>query len=187
MNFLVVYRLNGYDGSINWLRNFFFRQGYWFVGFSTTKDLIIANGPARFIKIGDDASAVAPFKNKVNAGELNKWCSLSIHWNGNSPQTNKSSIYCNGVKLVNFTSNHISSLGKMQIGALNYDDSLIFSNPVMRLSGTGMFKGDIAFFMFKQGFMDERTILLHHKLFCEKWYNINANPIKTVTSLVDLT
>ena len=140
-----------------------------------------------FFKKGDDASAIVPFKNKANAGELDKWCSLSVHWNGNSPQTNKSSVYCNGVKLVNFTSNYLNASGKMQIGSSNDDDSIVFSTFVMRFAGTGMFKGDIAFFMFKQGIMDERTILLHHKLLCEKWYYINANPIKTVTSLVDLT
>ena len=187
-NFFVVYRLKGYHGSIDWFRNCFFREGDYFVGFSTLGDLIVSNTvTGRYIKIGTANDAVAPYKNKANAGKLNKWCSLSVHWNGNSPQTNKSSVYCNGVKLVNFTSNYLNASGKMQIGSSNDDDSIVFSTFVMRFAGTGMFKGDIAFFMFKQGIMDERTILLHHKLFCEKWYNINANPIKTVMSLVDLT
>ena len=166
---------------------FFFRQGDWFVAFSETKSVVVANGSGVFIKIGTDAGAFPPFKIKANAGKLNEWCSLLVHWNGNSPQTNKSPVYRNGVKLANFTSNYLNASGKMQIGSLNYDSSLPFSIFVINISGTGMFKGDIAFFMFKQGIMDERTILLHHKLFCEKWYNINANPIKTVTSLVDLT
>ena len=48
INFFMVYRLKGYDGSSYWLRNCFFRQGDWFVAFSETKDLIVANGPGTF-------------------------------------------------------------------------------------------------------------------------------------------
>ena len=155
----MVYRLSGYDASVNCLRNCFFRQGDWFVGFSETKDLVVANEVGTFFKVGDDTGAIAPFKNNANAGEVNKWCSLSVHWNGNSPQTNKSSVFCNGKKLTNSTDK------KMQIGVSNYDLSLVFSSFVMNFSGTGMSKGDMAFFMFKQGLMDERTVLLHRKLF----------------------
>ena len=187
-NFFVVYRLKGYHGSIDWFRNCFFREGDYFVGFSTLGDLIVSNTvTGRYIKIGTANDAVAPYKNKANAGELNKWCSLSVHWKDSSPRFNKSSVYCNGVKLANFTSISLQTNDKMQIGSFNFNSGHKFSNSDLNLAGTGTFKGDIAFFMFKQGIMDERTILLHHKLFCEKWYNINANPIKTVTSLVDLT
>ena len=146
----------------------FFQTGLLVCWVLRKKNLIVANGPGTFFKIRDDNGVIAPFKNKANASELDKWCSLSVHWNGNSPQTNKSSVYCNGVKLVNFTSNYLNASGKMQIGSSNYDDSIVFSTFVMRFDGTGMFKGDIAFFMFKQGIMDERTILLHHKLFLWK-------------------
>ena len=104
-NFFVVYRLRGYDASINWLRNCFFVQNDRFVGFSTIGDLVISNSTNTFMRIGAANDAVAPFKNKANAGLLNKWYSLSVHWyDDGSSRTNKSSVYCNGVKLTNFTS-----------------------------------------------------------------------------------
>ena len=145
---------------------FFFRQGDYFVGFSTTGDLIISNVAGRFIRIGIANDAVAPYKNKANAGLLNKWRSLSIHWY-------KSSVYCNGVKLTNLQIND-----EMEIGALNFNSKHRFCNFAMNLAGTGMFKGDIALIVFRKGIMEEKTIVMHHKLFCEKWYNIDHNPIE---------
>ena len=169
-NFFVVYRLRGYDGSINWLRNCFFRHSDYFVGFSTVA--------GRFIRIGVANDADAPYENKANAGLLNKWCSLSVHWHDSSPRTNKSSVYCNGAKLTNFTSVNLQINGKMEIGALNFNSKHRFSNFAMNLAGTGMFKGDIALIVFRKGIMEEKTIVMHHKLFCEKWYNIDHNPIE---------
>ena len=164
-NFFVVYRLKGYDGSINWSRNCFFRQGDYFVRFSTVGNLIISNVSGIFIRIGVANDAVAPYKNKANAGLLNKWCSLSVHWHDSSPRTNKSSVYCNGAKLTNFTSVNLQINGKMEIGALNFNSKHRFSNFAMNLAGTGMFKGDIALIVFRKGIMEEKTILMHHKLF----------------------
>ena len=162
INFFMIYRLKDYDGSRNWLRNCFFRQGYYFVGFSTLRDLITSNSSSRFIRIGVANDAVAPYKNKANAGELNKWCSLSVHWYHVSPRTDKSSVYCIGVKLTNFTSTNLQIKGKMEIGAFNFNNNHRFSNFELSLGGTGMFKGNIAFFMFKKRIMNERNILMYH-------------------------
>ena len=172
----MVYRLRGYDGSINWLRNCFIRQGNYFVGFSTLRDLI-SYVAGRFIRIGVANDAVAPYKNKADAGLENKWCSLSVHWCDSSPRTNKSSVYCNGVKLTNFTSLGLQINNKMEIGAFNSNNKR-FSDLDRNLAGTGMFKGDIALIVFRKGIMEEKTIVMHHKLFCEKWYNIDHNPIE---------
>ena len=178
-NFFVVYRLRGYDASINWLRNCFFVQNDRFVGFSTIGDLVISNSTNTFMRIGAANDAVAPFKNKANAGLLNKWYSLSVHWyDDGSSRTNKSSVYCNRVKLTNFTSTGLQLNKKMVIGALSYDDTTKFSNFGMNLAGTGFFKGDIALIVFRKGIMEENPILMYHELFCEKWYNINHNPIE---------
>ena len=147
-NFFVVYRLKGYDASINWLRNCFSRQGDYFVGFSTLGDLIISNAASRFIRIGVANDVVAPYKNKANAGLLNRWCSLSIHWHDSSPRFNKSSVYCNRVKLTNFTSLGLQINNKMEIGALNFNSKHRFSTFDMNFAGTGMFKGDIALIVF---------------------------------------
>ena len=124
------------------------------MGFSSLKDLIISHVSGRYIKIGTANDAVVPYKNKANAGEL-KWCSLSTHWKDSS-RFNKSSVYCNGVKFTNFASISLQTNDKMQIGSFNFNSGHKFSNSDLNLAGTGMFK---------QGIIDERTILLHHKRF----------------------
>ena len=76
---------------------------------------------------------MAPYKYKANAGVINKWVCLSIHWdNHTTPAGNHSSVYCNGQKLANFQS--ITSLGSTQV---TFGD--------VNTSGIAPFKGDISF------------------------------------------
>ena len=113
VNIFIVYKLNSFSGS-NWVRNGFFGHdngGYdKAVYFSPAGELMIAGTTNNLIVIGPNnvtkydgaiLTPIADYQTKANAGELNKWCCLSIHWSvpgGN----NASSVWCNDKKTSQF-------------------------------------------------------------------------------------
>ena len=170
VNVFIVYRLNSYAGR------YFVRNGLFghdnggfdkFVAFSPTGELVISGTPNQHIVIGQKAfngkNAIAPYQSKANAGELNKWICLSIHWDvpgGN----NASQIWCNGKKLANFTARTSQGSTKMTFGDLNP-------------SGIAGLKGDIAFYcLYKGRKLTETNIKLHNQVLC-KWYAVGHDPI----------
>ena len=130
------------------------------------KDLVLGNG--------DDYSTIGPstgdsigsYKNKANCSELNKWICLSVHWN-QPAGNNDSSVYCNGQKLGIFTTTAAAGSSRTAIRASN-----IYGRPPLN--------GDIALFILYRNKMEESDILLHHKCICEKWFNIDHEPISIV-------
>ena len=170
VNVFIVYRLNSYT------RSYFIRNGLFghdnggfdkFVAFSPTGELVISGTPNQHIVIGQKAfngkNAKAPYQSKANAGELNKWICLSIHWDvpgGN----NASETWCNGKKLANFTARTSAGSKTMTFGDLNP-------------SGIAGLKGDIAFYcLYKGKNLTESNIKLHHQVLC-KWYTVDHDPI----------
>ena len=82
----IVYKLISFSGSY-WTRNGFFGHdnGVFekFVSFGPSGDLIVSGTTNRHIVIGtnnvNNVAPIAAYQTKANAGELNKWCCLSIH------------------------------------------------------------------------------------------------------------
>ena len=113
VNVFIVYRIKAFDANTYWTGNGLFghdNKGHdKFVSFSPSGDLIISGTTNNITIIGSNPvgslQPLAPYKNKANAGVINKWVCLSIHWdNYTTPAGNHSSVYCNGQKLANFQS-----------------------------------------------------------------------------------
>ena len=170
VNVFIVYRINSYTGSYV-VRNGLFGHdnGGWdkFVTFSPNKSMIISGTTGNYVVIGSIAysgtNPIANYQSKANAGELNKWICLSIHWDvpgGN----NASETWCNGKKLANFTARTSQGSTNMTFGDLNP-------------SGIAGLKGDIAFYcLYKGENLTELNIKLHHHVLC-KWYAVDHDPI----------
>ena len=170
VNVFIVYRLSSYTGSYA-VRNRLFGHdngGYdKFIAFSPTGHLLVSGTTNQHIVIGPSSfnskNATAPYQSKANAGELNKWICLSIHWDvpgGN----NASETWCNGKKLANFTARTSQGSTNMTFGDLNP-------------SGTAGLKGDIAFYcLYKGKTLTESNIKLHHYVLC-RWYAVDHDPI----------
>ena len=170
VNVFIVYRLNSYTGSYV-VRNGLFGHdnGGWdkFITFSPNKSMIISGTTGNYIVIGSSAysgtNPIANYQSKANAGELNKWICLSIHWDvpgGN----NASETWCNGKKLANFTARTSQGSTNMTFGDLNP-------------SGIAGLKGDIAFYcLYKGKNLTESNIKLHHYVLC-RWYAVDHDPI----------
>ena len=122
----------------------------------TTNDIIIIGSIPIQTK-----QPIAPYKTKANAGEINKWICLSIHWeNYTTPAAGASTVYCNEQKLTDFQSRNSTGSTKMTFGDL-------------KPSGKAPFKGDISFFsLYKGRLINEKDILLHHYVLCS-WFNID--------------
>ena len=169
VNIFSVCKISQFGGSY-WARcgrfghdNSFFDK---FVSFSPSGDLIVSATTNDHIAIGQNATngrtPIAPYKTMANAGELDKWICLSIHWN---LPIETSYVYCNGKKLCEYTSR--SSVGSTQ---LTFGDI----NP----SGIAPFFGNIScFLLYKNRRISERDIELRHHVLCSKWYNIDHDPI----------
>ena len=136
-----------------------------FIGLYTS-NLIISGTVNNFINIGscvvNGYQPHAPFKNKANASTLNKWICLSVHWNISSET---SFVYINGQEICQYQSRVSQGSFKVTIGDLNP-------------SGISGMDGSIAaFILYKNKRMSKRDILLHHYVFCSKWFNIDYEPI----------
>ena len=170
VNVFIVYRLSSYTGSYA-VRNGLFGHengGYdKFIAFSPTGHLLVSGTTDQHIVIGSSSfnnkNATASYQSKANAGELNKWICLSIHWDvpgGN----NASETWCNGKKLANFTARTSQGSTNMTFGDLN-------------TSGIAGLKGDIAFYcLYKGKTLTESNIKLHHYVLC-RWYAVDHDPI----------
>ena len=167
VNIFIVYKLNSIP-SHYWVNGIFGHdnQGYdKFIGLYTN-NLIISGTVNNFINIGtgpvNGHQPHAPFKNKANASALNVWICLSVHWNVASE---KSFVYINGQFITEFTSRISPGSSKLTIGDLDPN-------------GISGMDGDIAaFLLYKGKKMAIRDILLHHHVFCSKWFNIDHEPI----------
>ena len=161
VNVFVVYSLNTFKSSISiYGQNALFgnddgRNNGRYITFNSSKSLIVAGSNS-----GRDI--VNSYPNNANAGELNKYKVLSVHFNQPS-EINKSYIYCNGKKLLDFTSNSTKGTSTTTIGDL----SDIKRAPL---------RGNIAFFSVYKNILSKQTIKLHHKILCER-YNVTHDSI----------
>ena len=168
VNVFIVYNISSFSGSY-WCRcglcghdDSAFDK---FIAFSTHGDLIVSGTVNDHIVVGQNTTngrqVIAPYKTKANAGELNKWICLSVHWNIPSET---SYVYCNGKKLTNFSARTSVGSTQMTFGDLNP-------------SGIAPFYGKIAcFLLYKNKRMTSRDILLHQSVLC-KWYDVDHDPI----------
>ena len=162
VNIFVVYKLNNHGSSGTWRNGIFGHDNGGhdkFVAFSSTGILAISGTKNNFITIGGDFNGKtkhADYQINANAGKLNKWCCLSIHWNEPS-KTNGSSVWCNGKKLCNFTSK--TSVGSKQMTFGDLDPS-----------GIAGLNGSITLFSLYKAFeMSDDIIKLHHKVFMDRY------------------
>ena len=169
VNIFIVYRLKSFFANNYWVRNGLFGHdngGYdKFISFSPNSELIVSGDKNNFNVIGSNPVTlkypIAAYKTKANAGEINKWICLSVHWdNYTTPAGNNSSVYCNGKKLANFESKRMTGSTQMTLGDLNPN-------------GVAPLDGDIAFFaLYKDKLIAEKDILLHHHVLCN-WFDID--------------
>ena len=171
VNIFIVYKLNSYPGS-HWVRNGLFghdNSGYdKFVAFSPNGELVVSGAIGGYIVAGNNSFngkvSLGPYQNKANAGDLNKWICLSIHWNVPAG-TNKSNVWCNGKKLCDFTARMSVGSTQMTFGDLNP-------------TGLTGLDGSIAFFgLYKERVITDADIKLYHHVLCENWYKIDHDPI----------
>ena len=171
VNIFIVYKLNSYTGTY-WIRNGLFGHddsGFdKFVAFSPSGELVVSGSTNDHIVLGPNAfngkSSSGPYLTNANSGELNKWICLSIHWNVPAG-ANKSSVWCNGKKLCDFTARTSAGSNQMTFGDLNP-------------SGIAGLDGLIAFFgLYKNKFIADSDIKLHHHVLCKNWYNITHDAI----------
>ena len=171
VNIFIVYRLNSYTGPYG-LRNGLFGHddgaGFdKFIAFSPDKSLVIAGTTGGYTVVGPNSysgkNPIVGYQSKANAGELNKWICLSIHWDV-SGGNNASEVWCNGKKLANFTARTSPGSNTMTFGDF-------------KPAGRAGLKGDIAFFcLYKCENLTETNIKLHHQVLC-KWYAVDHDPI----------
>ena len=171
VNVYIVYRLNSFTGTHAAVRNGLFGHddAGWdkFVCFSIDESLVVSGADPQFVVIGSsgllNVNPIADYQSKANASELNKWISLSVHWDvpGGSEA---SEIWCNGKKLANFTARSSTGSNQMIFGDLNPN-------------GKAGLKGDIAFYcLYKGEKHDELRIKLHHHVMCN-WFLVDCDPI----------
>ena len=171
VNVYIVYRLNSFTGTHAAIRNGLFGHddAGWdkFVCFSIDESLVVSGADPQFVVIGSsgllNVNPIADYESKANASELNKWISLSVHWDvpGGSEA---SEIWCNGKKLANFTARSSTGSNQMTFGDLNPN-------------GKAGLKGDIAFYcLYKGEKHDELRIKLHHHVMCN-WFLVDCDPI----------
>ena len=170
VNIFIVYKLNSRTTTNYWVNNGLF--GHDNAGF----DKFVCfgkhgtNGEESLMIAGIDGSDViiigpksyygynpiSDYKTNANAGELNKWICLSIHWDVPSG-SNKSSVWCNNQKLASFTARTSPGSTQMTFGDIGP-------------SGIAPLDGSIAFFGLYKGFvLSDDLIKLHHKVLCNRY------------------
>lgn len=174
VNIFIVYKMDQFRGNVGqFARNGLFGHdngGYdKFVCFSDQGgELVVAGTTNNHIVIGSNAvngkQPIADFQSKANAGRLGKWCCLSIHWDVPAG-ADKSSVWCNGKKLCNFTARTSVGSNQMTFGDLNP-------------GGVAGLYGSIAFFaLYKEISISDSDIKLHHHVLCKNWYKIDHDDI----------
>ena len=175
VNIFIVYKLNSRTTTNYWVNNGLF--GHDNAGF----DKFVCfgqngtNGEENLMIAGVDGSDVILFgpksyygysvlngyKTNANAGELNKWICLSIHWDVPSG-SNKSSVWCNNQQLGLFTAKTSPGSTQMTFGDINP-------------GGIAPLDGSIAFFGLYKGFiLSDDIIKLHHKVLCNRYSIISS-------------
>lgn len=168
-NIFIVYKILNVS-TTNWVSNGLFGHdngGYdkfiAFTGMSgstlVTGNLVVSGAPGSWFHMGpSNFKGYAPrvgYKTKANAGELNKWICLSIHWIDNT--TNGSSIWCNGQNLYNFTPKSSTGSTQMTFGDLDP-------------SGIAPLYCNIAFFsLHKDKVLSADDIRLQHYVLCNRY------------------
>ena len=105
---------------------------------------------------------IAGYKTNANAGELNKWICLSIHWDVPG-STNKSSVWCNNQQLALFTAGTSQGSTQMTFGDIDP-------------GGIAPLDGSIAFFgLYKGSVLSDEIIKLHHKVLCNRYSIISLS------------
>ena len=157
----IVYKLKSYSTHISkYGTNALFgnddgKNNGKYVTFNTRGNLIFSGTAGH--------SIITSYPTNANAGELNSYKVLSLHWNASSAK-NGSYIYCNGKKITSFTSNGTAGVSTTTIGDL----SSTVRAPL---------DGNIAYLSFYDKFLPEQMILLHHKVLCER-YKVSHDPIR---------
>ena len=167
----IVYKMNSFNGKGIWKNCLFGHvDSGWdkMVGFASSGELLVTGTTYSYIVIGTNTfqnkQPIANYQTKANAGELNKWICLSIHWDVPAG-ANKSSVWCNGKKLCNFTAITTAGANRMTLGDINQ-------------SGNVGLDGSLAFFtVYKERVISDSDIKLHHHILCKNWYNIDHDPI----------
>ena len=170
VNIFIVYKLNSRSTTSYWVNNGLFGHDNGgfdkFVCFGENgtngeESLMIAgiNG-ADAITIGPHGisgyNPIAGYKTNANAGELNKWICLSIHWDVPG-STNKSSVWCNNQQLTLFTAGSTQGSTQMTFGDIDP-------------GGIAPLDGSIAFFGLYKGFvLSDDLIKLHHKVLTNRY------------------
>ena len=170
VNIFIVYKLNSRTTTNYWVNNGLF--GHDNTGFDKF-DCFGQNGTngAETLMIagvnGPDVNLVGPssyygysvlngYKTNANAGELNKWICLSIHWDvpGGS---NKSSVWYNNQQLGSFTPKTSPGSTQMTFGDINP-------------GGIAPLDVSIAFFgLYKDFVLSDDLIKLHHKVLTNRY------------------
>ena len=125
LNIFIGCKLNSFNGFY-WMRNGLFghdNNGYdKFVSFGPSGDLVAASTTKNVIVIGSNTvnyvTPIANYQIKANARNFNIWCCLSVHWDVPAG-ANKSSVWCNGKELCNFTARTSSGSNHMIFGDRN--------------------------------------------------------------------
>ena len=168
VNIFILYYIDSFSGTY-WCRCGLFGhdngQFDKFIAFSDQGDLIVSGTVNDHIVIGKNTtngkSPTADYQTKANAGSLNQWICLSVHWNISSET---SYVYCNGKNISDFTSRTSAGSTQMTFGDLNPN-------------GIAPFYGKIVcFLLYKNKRMSHRDILLHHKVLCN-WYGVDHDEI----------
>ena len=176
VNIFIVYKLKSRSSVNYWVNNGLFgydNRGFdKFVCFGKNgtngeESLMIAgiNG-ADAVIIGPHRisgyNPISDYKTNANAGELNKWICLSIHWDVPGG-TNKSSAWCNKQKLGTFTAGTSPGSTQMTFGDIDP-------------GGIAPLDGSIAFFGLYKGFvLSDEIIKLHHKVLCNRYSIISSS------------
>ena len=165
VNIFMVYPLKTCDGSY-WTCNGLFGHDDGghdkFVSFGANSgDLVVSGTTGDYIVVGaapvNGKPPIANYPTCGNAGELNQWVVLSIHWVIDAAPTNKSTVWCNGIKLCNFTARASTGSTQMTFGDLNP-------------SGIAPLDGDVSFFaLYKSFALDEELIKLHHLVLVNRY------------------
>ena len=135
-----------------------------FISIGHNGDLVISSSVNDMVVVGQNTvngcTPIAPYQTKANAGVLNQWICLSVHWNIPSET---SYVHCNGKKVADY--NSVSRTGSNQLTFGNI-------NPY----GKAALNGSISCSLLYKKRISQRDIKLHHHVLC-KWHNIDHDPI----------
>ena len=175
VNIFIVYKLNSRTTTNYWVNNGLFGHDNGgfdkFVcfgkhGTTGAETIMIAGVNGDVVLFGPHKisgyNPISDYKTNANAGELNKWICLSIHWDV-SGGSNKSSAWCNNQQLGTFTAKTSTGSTQMTFGDIDP-------------GGIAPLDGSIAFFGLYKGFvLSDEIIKLNHKVLCNRYSIISSS------------